>query len=305
MSYPPPDSTAKFVLHKYSAIFLPLLFSAISGFLIYECLIYGNTADVSVTRIPLLLFEIFPTQIAGFFGFWATGVSWYLAAMLMAIAMVHPFAKKDPLKFGYTAAPVISILVYGLLCHQFNALDVPNSWVLEIVNTGLLRGLAGICAGCVLFCLVKRSETKVSLGMQCVFTAAELVGFWYLLSTISDAEKARTNIDFVLTAVLFGILYLALSGKTLFSRIPANPVSRVMATVSTYIFLNHYPWCVYFSQTYFDTNLRTREEMFWPFLGCVATSALATWTLTVVTRRLLKQIKKIRLSKLSEKEALS
>ncbi|MBR2353374.1 MAG: acyltransferase [Clostridia bacterium] len=295
----PADSTAKFVLHKYSEIFWPLLFSAISGFLIWEFLIYEHTAELAFTRIPYLLFEVFPVQVAGFSGFWATGVSWYLSAMLIAVALIHPFAKKDPLRFSYTVAPIASILLYGFLCYHFGNLDLSNSWVLDgLLNGALLRAVADICAGCILWCLVHRAKEKISMGMRIFYTVAELAGLWYLFQTITTQGKARTWEDFILAALIFGVLYLALSGKTLFSLIPANPVSRAMATISTYIYLNHYAWNIYFDQTYAD---RTQEEMLGWYILCVAASSLAAWGLTKLTSWGIRTVKRRK----TEKAAVS
>ena len=283
-----PDSTAKFVFRKYTAIFFPLLFSAISGTLIYEFLIYKDTVEEAIRKIPLLLFEVFPAQNAGFSGFWATGVSWYLAAMLLSIAILHPFVKKNPLRFAYTAAPVISILVYGLLCHQMKSLSVPNSWIYDLVNTGLLRGIAGISMGCVLYALISRSTQKVSPGMRIFGTVAALAGFWYLFRVIMDEKQVRTTKDFILVAVIFGILYVCLSGKTVFSLLPSNAISKAFATVSTYIFLNHYAWCRYFHTRFPE---RDKTELVGWFLLCVAVSSLVAWGLTTLANLLVKKVK--------------
>jgi putative flippase GtrA len=89
-------------------------------------------------------------------------------------------------------------------------------------------------------------------------------------------------------AVIFGILYLCLSGKTVFSLLPSNAISKAFATVSTFIFLNHYAWCGFFHTKYADRELK---EMLPYFLLCVAMSVVATWILTTLTNLLLKKIK--------------
>lgn len=297
-----PDGTARFVFHKYRAIFFPLLFSAISGALIYILLVYDYTAEQLLRQLPLILFEVFPTQNAGYIGFFTTGVSWYLSSMLLSIAILHPFAKKDPLKFAYTAAPVISILLYGLLCHRMGSLDVPNSWVQDLVNTGLLRGIAGISAGCVLYALVKRSSVRVTVSNRIFGTLAILLGFAYLVCIIMDTEQVRTVKDFVLVAVIFGILYVCLSDKSLFSLLPSGKVSKAFATVSTYIFMNHFAWCIYF-HTEYAGSMRFRVLPY--FLLCVAGSSVAVWLLSTLAEYFLKRIKEARRKKAESTEVLS
>ncbi|MBQ9086418.1 MAG: hypothetical protein IJY47_04445 [Clostridia bacterium] len=273
------DSTAKFVLHKYKAVFLPLLFSAISGFLIYEGLIYDHELTFTARCFPLLLFEVIPLQMAGFEGMWTTGVSWYLSAMLLGIAILHPFAKKAPLRFGCTAAPVIALLGYGLLSHRYGHLDVPNLWILDLVNTGLLRGIAGLCGGFVLYFLVSRGKGGVTLPRRILYSLSELGGWYVLIRTMAHPKEERIFSDFILTAVIFLILYMILSGKTFFSLLPSSRLSRVLATVSTYIYLNHYPWSVYLDQV--EPN-RSPWGTLPRYLLLVALSSGIVWGLTTL-----------------------
>ncbi len=285
-----PDGTARFVLHKYATIFLPLLFSAISGFLIYECLIYENSLELMLEKAPLLLYEIFPLQVAGFRAYYATGVSWYLAALFLATALLHPFAKKDPERFAYTVCPLIVFLGYGLLCVQTQKLDVPDSWFLGVISSGLLRGVAGVSAGCLLYALVARAKQKPSPTRltRVLFTVLELSLWLFILLCMNEEKYVRTVIDYVALAAIFAVLYIALAERSVFSLFICRKWTGVLSTCSTYMFMNHYAWNQYFKNMHPEKTLQ--ETLPW-YLLCVAVSSLAAWVLTRLTERGVAYIK--------------
>ena len=287
------DATVRFVWHKYSAIFLPLLFSAIFGFLIYECLIFARAPRQILKNIPLLLFEIFPLQVAGFGGYCATGVSWYLSALFLCSALLHPFAKRDPERFSLTACPLIALLGYGLLCVQFSHLDAPCEWMLGLVCSGLVRGLAGICAGCLLYTFVARSKNRPapSITARALFTCLEVLGWGFVLVCMIYKPYLRTSMDFVAVAALFGVLYIALSQRSLFSLVIHHKWTGVLTQISMYAFLNHYAWNQYVIRRFSEKTLV--QILPWYLLGVAVFSALA-WSLTHITRYSLGHITRAR-----------
>ena len=285
-----PYGTAQFVFRKYRSVLFPLLFSALIGFFVYEVLIYEHPLEFTAERVPMLLFEVLPLQMAGFEGMWTTGVSWYLSAMLLGIAILHPLVKKDPLRFGSTAAPVIALLGYGLLSHNYGHLDVPNLWILEIVNTGLIRGIAGLCGGFAIYCLANRQGVKEpSLPIRFLYSALAGLGWYLLFRTVMQPRTERIVSDFILTGAIFLFLSLVLSGKTLLSLVPSGKLSRALATVSTFVYLNHYPWSVYLSYAYPQLTAWQRLPR---YLICVTTSCLLVWGLTTLCEYFLRLAKK-------------
>ncbi|MBQ8141186.1 MAG: acyltransferase family protein [Clostridia bacterium] len=289
-----PEGTMRFVLHKYKAIFLPLLFSAISGFLIYEFLIFKDTYDIILRRIPLLLYEIVPLQVAGFEAMYTTGVSWYLAAMLLAIALIHPFAKKDPQRFAYTVCPTAAVLIYGFLCARCGNLSIPNTWLLEgLLNTGLLRGIAGIASGCFLYVLVSRTFDKKapSIKERCLFTLLEILGWAFILLLMTNKHFVCTSMDYVFLPIMFGVLYIAFSQKSIFALFINHKWTGILSACSIYTFMNHLAWSQYFKYTYPD---KTKFELLPWYILCVIVSSVCVWLLTKLTELILRKIKERR-----------
>ena len=277
-----PAGTFNFVFRKYKAIFLPLLFSAASGYLIYELLIFENTLKVALKDAAMLLFEVVPLQMAGFEGFWATGVSWYLSAMLLAIAILHPIAKRGPERFAYTVCPTLTLLVYGLLCFNYHQLDVNAHWLLGVLNGGVLRAMAGIAAGCFLYALALHAKPQLTLRARVAYTAIELAALCYLLRSMMIETLHRNGHDFVLAVVIFLILYFELSEKSLIAHYCKHRFTKALATASTYIYMNHYAWNIYFKHIMITE--KTPFQLLPWYVLCVATSSVAAWLLTVLVR---------------------
>ena len=294
------NSSARFVFKKYSAIFLPLLFSAISGFLIYELLVITDATEPIIQRIPYLLFEIFPLQVVGFEAYYATGVSWYLSALFLGIAIIHPLAKRNPERFAYTVCPPVILLFYGFLCFKLKNLNVPCVWLLDFINSGLIRGIAGLCAGCLLFVLSKNSNKakKITLIPRILYSVLALAVWFFFFQSITNKDLIQTTHDFITTAALFGALYLELSQKTILSLIFRHRWTSILSTVSTYVFMNHYAWAQYFLTLY--PNSTWQEVLPW-YLLCTAVSSCAVALLTFIVRFTAKKLKSIPVNRSLEK----
>lgn len=283
-----PDGTARFVWNKYKALFLPLLFSAISGFLIQELLVFGPMEKESLWDIPLLIFEVFPLQSAGFKGRWTTGVSWYVSATLIAVALLHPFFKKKPEHAAYTLCPILSLLVWGLLNVTYGHLGVTTKWIVGLFHGGVLRAIAGISAGFFLGALLMRTkEWRPVLRTRILLSVAELGGLVFLIYVTCLEEFSYSAYDLVLTALQFGILWIALSGKAWHTPHVSFKHSKIFSTMSLYIFLNHVAWCMYFQDRHSTVGEGLRVLPI--ALLCVASSGAVVWGLTTLTQHLWKK----------------
>lgn len=285
-----PDSSARFVWNKYKALFLPLFFSAFVGLFVYDVIVFSPTLKETLLDIPLLTFEVFPLQCAGFKARYTTGVSWYISAMLLAIAILHPLFKKNPKRAAYTLCPILSLLIYGFLRVSYGHIALTAQWVLEIFNTGLLRAIAGISAGFFLGALLERSKEWQPTGrIRVLLSVLEVVGIVALVAAIMEESLSYGPYDLVLAALQFGILWIALSGKAWHTQRISVKWSKIFSDISLFLFLNHVPWCYYFGERYSTTEeaLRLLPQA----VLCVASSCVVAWGLTTLTRIVIKKVK--------------
>lgn len=285
-----PEASAKFVWNKYKSLFLPLFFSAISGLFIYNILIFPTPFNKAIESLPLLIFEIFPLQCAGFPGLWTTGVSWYISAMLLSMAILYPIYKRNPKFSANTICPILAILIYGLLHFSFGHIEVTNQWIFGILNTGMLRAIAGISAGFFLGSLVQRSENShCSTPKKIVLSVLELIALVSLISLMFNVSYMRSSFDLVFVVIQFVILWIALSNKAWHTPHISNKKTKILSNISLFLFLNHYPWC-----HYLRINASSTEQaikLFPKTILCVAVSCIVTWALTILTRFIISVIK--------------
>lgn len=284
-----PESTAKFIWNKYRSFFLPLLFSALGAVLVNEAILSPPMNLDTLQDLPLLLFEIFPMQSAGFPGWWATGVSWYLSAMLLAMALLHPLFKKKPEHMAYSFCPIAALLIYGFVNETYGHLGVIMQWPLGLVSAGLLRAIAGICVGFFLGALLRRDlEHTPSLGVRLLLSLLELFGILAVIFIVSREELAQGPYDVIVVALLFGILLIALSGKAWHTPHLRWKHSSILSEMSLYLFLNHAPWCFYFRKQY--STMEEALRLFPKVLLCTIISSVTVWGAVTLTRYLIKKV---------------
>lgn len=239
-SLPEAENCCRFMLRKYLSIFPYLLISALIGYFV-NVHVQGLDKEMAKNVFPLLIFEVIPLQCAGFDGYWATGVSWYLSAMFISMLVLYPLAVKWKRKFSVTVAPFISVIFYGLLCKNYHHLDVPNFWIVDLFNSGLLRAAAGICLGAVSFEICKRfAEKPLGKVGKSVCSAVNL--FCIVCVFLLIRECKHTYFDFVIVALLFVFLTIGLSQNSLLSAYLRVDFTKYLASFSTVIYLNHYYW---------------------------------------------------------------
>ena len=250
-------STARFIGHKYKGLFPILLPSAILGYVIRSIMVNRTTSNFFL-KAPLLLFEIFPTSVAGFSGYYVVGISWYLSAMFIALAILYPLCKKYGSNFILTVCPLLSILIYGFLSHTFGHLAVGNTYADEIiVNAGILRGIAASSLGCILYEIcAKLSKKQVSLQGRIVFTLLEIVGYFALFGMIHYQPKSAY--DYICVLLIFILLLIGISGLSATSILLKGKWTKHFGSWSTLIVLNHFYWKSFLLQRlgeqYINTN---------------------------------------------------
>ena len=118
--------TVKFMFHKYSCIFLPLLVSIIVCVLIrffFGDLDLVNNAINSV-------WELLCGQMYGFTAYYSTGVEWYLSAMFAAMWILFPLYLKKRDTFSYVIAPLLALFILGWISLTYgNLAEQAGAWL--------------------------------------------------------------------------------------------------------------------------------------------------------------------------------
>lgn len=236
-------STVSFIIRKYKGLALTLALSAIAAFILVA-VTKEFSAETVGNRLPLILFDIFPLNTAGFQGIYVVGISWYLSSMFIALAILFPLIKRFRSDFTLTVCPLLVFLGYGLLSARYGNIAVGSTYLENsILHTGVIRALAGSSAGCLLYEISRRINTvRYTRFARTVFTLAELlllVSMIYLMH-----HHPRSKFDYLLLFIIFGMLLIGINGLS-YSKALWNPKwTKPLGTASTLIVLNHYNWAM-------------------------------------------------------------
>lgn len=235
-----------------------------------------------------LLSEIFPLQMTGLKSFAPTGVAWYLSSMMISLLILYPVARKTGSKFTRIICPLLAFLIYGALCFKYGQLGTIAEWFFELpIRTGMLRGIAGICTGCIIFECVKATEHHQSsrLGQFC-FAGIEILCFAML--TIYMYFFPRIETDYFMLPVFFILLYCLFGRKSLLSKNISFEFSKHLGTASLLIYLNHNYWNFFIKKMMTEYSLTTKFITYFAAISC---SCLLVQAATMLTKLLWKKFK--------------
>lgn len=279
--------TLNFIGRKLSSFFLPLLFSNLLAYLVLAFR-EGYSIGTALAKSVYLLSDIFPLQITGIENLCPTGATWYISAMMIALLILYPIARKTGSSFTRVICPLIVFLLYGALCREYIAISViMNEFVGTPLAAGLLRGIAGIAAGCMLFeCVQATKDYKVTLFGQVCFLGAELLSVAFIF--VYMVRFSRTQMDYFTLPFFFILLYSYFGRKSLFSRKFSFKASKHLSTVSFLLYLNHNYWNYLIAERYPD--MAYTDKIVFSLIGTAAAS-IVVQAATLLTKLLWKKLK--------------
>ena len=288
------QSTIRFLGNKFKGLLPYILPSSLLGYVIV-CLLYSRGISASLKRLPLLIFDIIPLRTAGFRGEYVLGISWYLASMFIALAVLYPLCKRYADKFVLTVCPLMAVLFYGVLSHFYGHLAVGTDFIENtLVNTGVLRALGATALGCLIYEIEDRTRGKeVTLRGKILFTLLELVGVIFLLCDMHFLPKSEY--DYVAVFVMFGVLTVGISGISFSSSIFGGRWTKPLGTGSFLIVLNHYLLNSYCIKLWGSGYIFTEKK--WFYFAGVAASCAIVWLSAKLIIYLMNKAAKIKLFK--------
>lgn len=225
--------------------------------------------------------------MAGIQGNYITTVAWYLSAMMLALLILYPIARRTGAKFTRIICPLLAVLIYGIICRENEHLNtISGDYFIIPIQSGLFRGIAGICTGCMLYDCVKATEKyEVSRFGEICFLGAELasLGFIALVASVFP----ETYYDFFTLPCFFILLYSCFGRKSAFSRRFSFDFTKHLSTASLIIYLNHNSWN-YHTELF---NRPTKLGNFILYLIFITASYIAVAIITPILRFIWKKSK--------------
>lgn len=195
--------------------------------------------NLSLSYPEMFLFKMSGIKSASF----SNGPGWYISAMLIAMIFLFPLLLKFKKSFLYIAAPLFSLFLYAYLSRNFSSLNLAENWN-GFVTAGLLRGIAGLCLGCVCFAVCGKindciTELTFAGKLLLFLLQAFLTAVVFFIMINGNKDKQKDGLDYEAVFLLFVFLIIVFSKKTGISDYIPEKVSRFLGKFSLPFYLNH------------------------------------------------------------------
>lgn len=192
-------------------------------------------------KLSLASFELMFLGHAGLTGYRANSATWYLSAMLIAMALLYPILLKYRSTFLTYIAPLIAIFLLGYMYQNWDIpFAGPSRW-LGFTTRGLVRAVAEVSLGATCWAIGQRlSKIKPTKLLSGIFTLTGVGGLVIILVYAWDGASAQ--VDFVMLMLLAYVITIAFSGKGLLAGKLNHPVFGWLGAFSLNLFLGHGFW---------------------------------------------------------------
>jgi len=233
------SETVEYVLHKYVLILPYYTFAFFFTFIILQIInnvsFYNMLHKLLLSIYNFLLLNVSGIMISKSF---LLGNSWYLSAMLLAVFILYPIARKYWNLFSRVIGPIIALSIMGWFTQTIGYFGNWATWN-NFITTGLLRAIAEISLGCTCYTLAQRlMQIKFTNFAKILLTIIELSGYFFVI--FITFSRGATNLDFILLAILVICILITYSEQSALSKFFNNKFSFWLGKLSLSLYLMHY-----------------------------------------------------------------
>lgn len=229
------SETATFLFRKIKAFYPYFLFAYVAS-LAAKVVLFGFDEVFLNWRLLGSINDLTLIYATGIPGMTIVG-EWYLSAMVLALALLYPLARRYPDLFQNLLAPLMAIFLYSIMLHNEGTLTDPGTWY-GIGLKGFVRGIGGISLGFVAYRIttaIKESPIFRTGTGKVFVTIADVLAIpgAILLMLLRIDPRYSSAIVFCLLA---GVV-TSLSGKSLFTKLFSNRLCLFLGKLSLPVFL--------------------------------------------------------------------
>lgn len=228
-----------FMLQKIKSFALPVWCSWGGAFVCQQMLKDNIRIGEIVKDIMKSLFEPLLLRNCGFVGKYFNGVTWYISALILSMALLVIPLYKYRDKYVYIVAPVIAFFLLGYLSHEYKSIRNATKWNI-IMYKCQIRAIAEINLGIFVYGIKKWSDQiRLTRLGKWLFTIMEIM--LYISIILFMHYGHISEIDFAVIILLAFAVWISMTQKTYFSDL-ADKIPRFcnfIGKYSLYIYLNH------------------------------------------------------------------
>lgn len=230
--------TFAFLKRKLSSFYLVFVASTLIACVEYYMSCHLSQSEAA-EKLLLGIFELLLVGQGGlqpFTGF--NAVSWYLPAMMLGMAILHPIAMRHRKWFFPIGSILVAACCYGVLFQNCGGITGGRSWT-GFSTYRMIRAIASISLGVFIFDMSERTHRSVAATKAgCFFfTLIKVLSIAAFLTIMFNRPGHKAGFFCMLFLALY--LYLAFSGLS-----DIGWLRRIhlgwCSPASLYIFLNHF-----------------------------------------------------------------
>jgi peptidoglycan/LPS O-acetylase OafA/YrhL len=178
-------------------------------------------------------------------------VTWYLSAMVIAMAIIYPLMKKYKEKFSCLYGLLAAVIGFGILMHVVPSIRTYDKWN-GIMYNGMARALIEITLGTTIYEINRKlSKINISRFGSILLTIIQVLIFGFVIVFNSIYANAH-YFDWLIIPLLFIGVLIGFSEKTRFNSWCNNKVFYYLEKLSLTIYLNNFLFIRMFNNSMFN-----------------------------------------------------
>ena len=235
------EDSWKFIFHKIKG-FYPMFLLAVVLNMVLRCSItdYEKYSEM----FKFFVWDLLLVRAAGVTGGVGASIAptWYLMAMITAMAILYPLMRKNKDVFLRILAPLLTVFLFGWFSQIFGKVYYAMTFE-HGVCLGLLRAIAGISLGCVIYLLCQRLKTVDFKHIRLVRITATVIELLIaVFIVVTSIQEKNGQIDFICILLEAVLLLIEFGGFSLINDAVKNWRIGWIGNFTMALFLCHYTW---------------------------------------------------------------
>lgn len=272
--------TFRFLRKKVVVLYPEVLIAFVFGFTL-RCITRINSFTDGVWYFVSSFWEALLLRHTGLQVKDVNPVTWYLSAMLIAMAVLYPLLRKYRKMMTHVVLPLASLLVLGWLCQNYKTPRSPDGWT-GWAFRGTLRAFGEIGVGVTCYQVTKAfSKLRLTKAGQVAVTCLEPI--LYGMFIIYMCRFYSSQNDWAVIPLLALAICITFSGHTLTHRMLDNRFVIFLGKISLPLYLGHHYWA-YCLQFIFPKHMPWQQQFVIYAVAAALTTAVI-YALSTLFRR--------------------
>lgn len=237
-------ATVKYTIQRYKRLFPQYLLILVVSILTYRCVM---DVRLNISQLGALIPKLL--MIDGIYIHPQLDImpqGWYCSSLLFGSALIYYLYVRYKQNFVKRLTPFVAVGIYTIFLFKYGNMNLYTQTGF-VITAGCLRGIAGLCTGCIINSLIKN---KTIVRRESKWISISLLGFltvFLLYALLWNSGYSRS--DFIVL-IAFAVILYCLLGDDNIGKALDNPVFGQLGKISYMMFLVHHLIAVLFD--YFD-----------------------------------------------------